>query len=132
MEADDSLFDLPATRIQVVTSLVGNVSPWQASGEEVGDLEMVHEIAPAATLRVVLMPSDVLESPATAAADMFAGLRLAVSHTDVASISWSLGEHYITKAQVAEMDSILRGAAAPHVTVVASSGDHGAASDPRW
>lgn len=132
LEADDSLFGLSAARIQVVTSLVGAVSPWQAGGEEVGDLEKVHEIAPAATLRVVLMPSDVLESPATATADMLSGLRLAVSHTDVASISWSLGEHYFTKAQVAEMHSILRGAAAHHVTVIASSGDKGAASVPRW
>ena len=63
---------------------------------------------------------------------MLAGLRLAVSGTDVASISWSLGEHYFTRAQVAEMHSILLGAAAHHVTVIASSGDHGASSDPWW
>jgi len=47
----------------------------------------------------------------------------------VASISWSLGEHYFTRAQVAEMHSILLGAAAHHVTVIASSGDNGALSD---
>jgi hypothetical protein len=41
---------------------------------------------------------------------MLAALQLAVSETDVASISWSLGEHYFTKAQVAEMHSILLGA----------------------
>jgi subtilase family serine protease len=130
LEAFDSMFRLPAARIQVVTSLAGSASPWQAAGGEVGDLEMVHTVAPAATLRVVLLPSNVLDSRAHATADMLAGLRLAISRTDVASIGWSLGEHFFTKAQVAQMHSILRGAAAHHVTVIASSGDSGAFSDP--
>ena len=81
---------------------------------------------------MVLLPSNVLKSAATATADMLAGLRLAVSGTNVASISFSLGEHYFTTAQVAQMHSILLGAAAHHVTVVASSGDSGAASDDRF
>jgi subtilase family serine protease len=124
----DSMFRLPAARIQVVTTLAGAGAPWAASGEEVGDFEKLHTVAPAATLRVVLMPSSVLDSAANATTDMLAGLRLAVSGTDVASISWSLGEHYFTTAQVAEMHSILLGAAAHHVTVIASSGDNGALS----
>jgi subtilase family serine protease len=132
LEAFDSMFGLPAARIQVVTTLAGASSPWQASGEEVEDFEVVHAVAPAATLRVVLLPAGVLKSAATATADMLAALRLAVSGTDVASISWSLGEHYFTSAQVAQMHSILLGAAAHHVTVDASSGDSGASSDPRW
>ena len=129
LKAFDSIFRLPAARIQVVTTLAGSASPWQASGEEVADLQMVHAVAPAATLRVVLLPSNVLDSPAHATADMLAGLRLAVSGSDVASVGWSLGEHFFTKAQVAQMHSILRGAAAHHVTVVASSGDNGGFSD---
>ena len=132
LEAFDSMFRLPAARIQVVTTLAGAASPWQASGEEVQDTEIVHAVAPAATLRVVLLPSNLLNSAANATADMLAGLRLAVSGTDVASISWSLGEHYFTTAQVAQMHSILLGAAAHHVTVIASSGDNGASSDPWW
>jgi len=132
LAAFDSMFRLPAARIQVVTTLAGAAAPWAASGEEVGDFEKLHTVAPAATLRVVLMPSDVLDSAANATADMLSGLRLAVSGTDVASISWSLGEHYFTRAQVAEMHSILLEAAAHHVTVIASSGDSGASSVPRW
>jgi subtilase family serine protease len=132
LNAFDRMSGLPAARIQVVTSLAGAASPWQASGEEVQDTEIVHAVAPAAALRVVLLPSNLLKSAATATADMLAGLRLAVSGTDVASISWSLGEHYFTTAQVAQMHSILLGAAAHHVTVIASSGDHGASSDPWW
>jgi len=56
-------------------------------------------------------------------------LRLAVSGTDVASINFGLGEHYFTRAHVAQMHSILAGAAAHHLTVVAGSGDNGGFSD---
>jgi subtilase family serine protease len=125
----DSLFQLPAARIQVVTSLAGSASRWEASSGEVGDLEELHMVAPAATLRVVLMPASVQNGAKNATAGLLAGLRLAVSGTDVASISWDLGEHFFTKAQAAEMNSILLGAAAHHVTVVASSGDTGGFSD---
>ena len=107
-----------------MTSLAGSTSPWQATLEEVGDTEIVHAVAPAATLRVVLVPSK------GTTADMVAGLRLAVSHTDVASISGALGEHYFTKAQVAKVHSILLGAEAHHVTVVAATGDSAWYSDP--
>ena len=131
LAAFNRMFGLPAARIEVVTSLAGSASPWQATGEEVGDIEIVHAVAPAATLRVVLLPSVLNQSAANATADMLAGLRLAVSDTDVASISWSLGEHYFTKAQVAEMHSILLGAAAHHVTVIGSSGDNGWFATPR-
>ena len=86
-------------------------------------------VAPGATLRVVLLPFSVQGSAKGATAGMLAGLRLAVSGTDVVSISWDLGEHFFTKAQAAEMNSILLGAAAHHVTVVASSGDTGPFSD---
>ena len=88
-------------------------------------LEHVHAVAPAATLRVVLIPASWGDSPANATADMLAVLRLAVSHTDVASISWGLGEHYFTKGQVAALHSLLQGARAHHVTVIGSSGNGG-------
>ena len=129
LAAFDRIFRLPAARIQVVNSLARAASPWQAAGEEAGDLELVHTVAPAAALRVVLMPATVLDSDRHATADMIAGLRLAVSGTDVASISWSLGEHFFTTAQAARMHSILRRAAAARVTVVGASGDNGAFSD---
>ncbi len=129
--AFNRMFGLPAARIQVVTTLAGSAAPWQVSGEGVGDTEIVHTAAPGATLRLVLLPPgpDLFKNAATATADMIAGLRLAVSHTDVASISWSLGEHYFTTAQVTQMHSILQGAAAHHVTVIGSSGDSGAYSN---
>ncbi len=52
--------------------------------------------------------------------------RCVISHTDVASISWGLGSHYFTPAQVSEMHSILLGAQAHHVAGSRhSSGDNG-------
>jgi subtilase family serine protease len=125
LAAFDSMFRLAAARIQVVTLLAGARSPWQAAGAETQDTEIVHAVAPAATLRVVLLPSNVADSAATAAAGLLAGLRLAVSGTDVAVIGLSLGEHYFTRAQVAQMHAILVGAVAHHVTVIAGSGDSG-------
>jgi subtilase family serine protease len=129
LKAFDSMFGLPTARIQVVTSLAGSASPWQATDQEVWQAEMVHVVAPAATLRVVHLPGNVLASAANATADMLAGLRLAVSGTNVASVGWNLGEHFFTKAEVAQLHSILRGAAGHHVTVVAGSGDNGGFSD---
>ena len=129
LAAFDGMFRLPTARIQVVTTLAGAGSPWKAADEEVQDTEIVHTVAPAAALRVVLLPSNAPNSAANATAGMLAGLRLAVSGTDVALISFSLGEHYFTKAQVTQMHSILLGAAAHHVTVIAGSGDNGGFSD---
>jgi subtilase family serine protease len=129
LAAFDRMFRLPAARIQVVATLAGSASPWQGSAQEVQDLQVVHAVAPAATLRVIPLPANVLDSVTTATSDLIAGLRLAVSHTDVASIGWSLGEHFFTAAQVAQMHSILRRAAARHVTMTASSGDTGAVSN---
>jgi subtilase family serine protease len=126
----DRVNHLPTARIHVVTTLAGANSPWRATIEEAEDTEIAHAVAPASRLRVVLIPSTVLDSPANATADMLAGLRLAVSDTDVTSFSWGLGEHLFTAAQVTEMHSILTEAAAHHVTVIAASGDHGAISDP--
>ena len=125
LAAFDIQFRLPAAQVKIVTSLAGAATPLRASEEEVQDLEIVHAVAPAATLRVVLVPSNVQETVADATAGMLAGLRLAVSGTDVAMIGWSLGEHFFTRAQAAQMHSVLLGAQARHVTVVASSGDNG-------
>jgi subtilase family serine protease len=97
LAAFDRVFRLPAARVQMVTGLAGSASSWQVTPEEVQDAEIVHMVAPAATLRVVLLPANVLASASTATATMLAALRLAVSGTGVASIGFSLGEHFFTK-----------------------------------
>src|ERR1700733_513059 len=125
----DGLFRLPPAHISVVTALAGASSPWGATLEEVIDTEIVHAVAPGATLRVVLMPSPPQDTPANTAASMLAALPLAIRGTAVVSFSGALGEHFFSPAQVAQMRGMLRQAADRHVTVVAASGDSGAVSD---
>jgi subtilase family serine protease len=129
LAAFDNEFHLPAASVQPVTSLAGTSSPWQATIEEVQDVEIVHAVAPAAAIRVVLLADSGLGTPKDATASMIAGLRLAVSGTDVAMIDLSLGEHFFTRAQAAQVNTILLGAEAQHVTVVAGSGDNGGFSE---
>lgn len=126
LAAYDGEFGLPPARIEVVTNLAGSAHPWEAGDEEVGNFEKLHTVAPAATLRVVQLPCDVINTTANATSDMLAALRLAVSDTDVASINWCVGEHNFTAAQVTQMHSALQWAAAHQVTVDGSSGDTGA------
>jgi hypothetical protein len=79
MAAFDRLFHLPAARMRVVTTLAGASSPWLAYGEEVLDVEMVHALAPGATLVIVLVPSTALENTPNAVASAVASLRLGSS-----------------------------------------------------
>jgi hypothetical protein len=65
MAAFDSTFHLPAARMRVVTTLAGARSPWLAFGEEVLDVEMVHALAPDATLVILLLPSTSLDNAKT-------------------------------------------------------------------
>ena len=128
----DSRFGLPPARIQVITTLAGSsASPWLAGVEEVEDTELVHAVAPDATIRELLVdPADV-STPAKLAATFAAYVRIAVSNGEVMSQSgigqdFNVGESSWTSAEVATMNSALEYAAARHVTVVVASGDYGA------
>jgi subtilase family serine protease len=125
----DSLFGLPPARLRVVNSLAGTAAPWLASGEEVEDAEMVHAVAPGATITIVLVKQSAVRSPADFAAALTAFLRLGATLGGVLSVSASIGEHYLTRAEAAGVDAALRADREHHVTVVAASGDKGAASD---
>jgi subtilase family serine protease len=125
----DSLFGLPPARLRVVNNLAGTGSPWLAGGEEVEDAEMVHAVAPGAAISIVLVKRSAVNSPADFAAALTAFLRLGATHGGVLSISASIGEHYLTPAEVAGVDAALRADRDHHLTVVAASGDKGAASD---
>lgn len=129
----DSLFHLPAPRMRVVSSFPGSVSPWLAFGEEVLDVEMVHALAPAANLVILLVKSTSLNNTANAAAAAIASLRLGSSLGGVISDSAAGqigGEHCVTRAQTESVNAALRTAAARHVTVVAASGDIGVVGEP--
>jgi len=133
MAAFDRRFGLPAARLRVVTKLAGASSPWLAFGEEVLDAEMVHVVAPAATIVILLVPSDSLASAASGVAASVASLRLGVTEGAVISISaagQTGGEHCDTRAEVASLNSALQDAVDHRVTVLAASGDVGAAGEP--
>jgi subtilase family serine protease len=127
----DRRFGLPPARIQVSTTLAGaSASPWLASEEEVEDTEMVHAVAPDATIREILAGPAEVSTPAKFAATFAAYVRIAVRYAEVISQcqvgeDFSVGEDSWTSAEVATMNSALEDAAARHVTVVAASGDEG-------
>jgi subtilase family serine protease len=133
MAAFDTMFHLPAARMRVLTTLAGSGSPWLAFGEEVLDAEMVHALAPEATLVILLVPPASLDNTHNAVAAAVAALRLGSRQGGVISISAGVqigGEHCVSRAQANSVHAALRAAARRHVTVVAASGDIGAARYP--
>jgi subtilase family serine protease len=122
----DAVFGLPAAQLQVDTSLAGSSWPWLAGLEEVEDAEIVHAVAPDAAIRVILIPS--WTGPGSWMTALDGVLRLALSLGSVVSLSAILAEDCFTPAQVAALNSALQADQEHHVTVVASSGDFGAAS----
>jgi subtilase family serine protease len=127
LAAFDREFVLPAAKLHIVNTLAKSATPYLDSEEEVTDTEMVHAIAPGATIDVVLVPQ-------TTRAGVFAALTKVIEegvalHAAVVSISASRGEHVLTSAAVAGLNAALEQARAQHVTVVASSGDTGAIAD---
>ncbi len=122
----DAVFGLPAPRLQVDTSLAGSAWPWLAGSEEVEDAEIVHAVAPDAAIRVILIPS--WTGPGSWITAVGSVLRLALAQGSVVSLSAILGEDCFTPAQVAGLKAALQADQEHHVTVVASSGDFGAAS----
>jgi subtilase family serine protease len=124
----DSLFHLPAAKLQVVNSLAHAASPWMASTEEVGDTEIVHALAPDADIREVLIPSRYPAARDRVVPAVVAALRLALTQGGVVSFSGGTGEQCFTPAEVTEINSILLSARRKHVTMIFSTGDSGAAT----
>jgi DNA-binding PadR family transcriptional regulator len=128
----DARFGLPAARIQVITTLAGSsASKWLAGGEEVGDTEMVHAIAPDATIRELMVDVAPVTTPAELAAMFSTALRAAAGDGHVIVWPHEYGENLFTGAEAATINSALEYAAARHATVVAGSGDSGAISERR-
>jgi subtilase family serine protease len=128
LAAFDTTFGLPPASLHVV-NLAKSPTPYLAGDEELGDTEMVHAIAPGASLDVVLLPADSATSPATFAAAITKVIQEGTAlHAAVVSVSASGGERAFTSAEVTEMSTALEQARQQHVTVVGSSGDAGAIS----
>ena len=127
----DSVFGLTAARLRVITRLAGGAAPYLANGEEAGDAEIVHAIAPAAAIDVILLPATMTQWPvAQIGAAYAAALRAAPALGSVVSLSAGLGEQCFSAATLALVHSALRYDQQRHVTVVVSSGDFGAAISP--
>jgi subtilase family serine protease len=122
----DTMFGLPAAQLQVDASLASSASPWLAGGEEVEDAEIVHAVAPGAAIRVILIPN--WTGPGSWMTALDGVLQLAQSQASVVSLSAILGEECFTPTEAAELNSALQADEDHHVTVVAGSGDFGAAS----
>jgi subtilase family serine protease len=130
LAAFDKLFNLPAPRLQVTTALAPGASRGLAGGEEVNDVEMIHAVAPAAAIWVLLFDASAVSTPEGYIAALIDLVRFGVAHGDVISMSTGEGEHCFTSVEVAQLNAALQTAASRHVTVVAASGDNGAAGEP--
>jgi subtilase family serine protease len=131
--AFDQLFHLPAPRLRFVSTFAGPTDPWLAYGEEVLDAEVVHTIAPRAALTIVLVKGTSLDSAAGAVAASVAALRLGATEGGIISLSPAGqigGEHCVDHAQLSQLNAALQADADHHVTVVAATGDTGAAGEP--
>ena len=128
----DHRFGLPPAHLQVITTLAGSsASPWLAGVEEVEDTELVHAVAPDATIRELLVDRVDVSTPAKFAPTFASYVRSAVSNGEVMSQSgigqdFNVGESSWTSAEASTVNSALEYAAAHHVTVVVASGDYGA------
>jgi subtilase family serine protease len=126
----DTVFHLPSLHLQVATGLAPGSSPRLANTEEVEDVEVVHAVAPDATIHVIFIPATAESNPASLITYLSEAFRLGISAGSVISISASFGEHCFSSVEVAHLNSTLQAAQSDHVTVVSSSGDFGAVSKP--
>jgi subtilase family serine protease len=113
----DSLFGLPRANLQVITRFAGASTQYLANGEEAGDVEAAHEVAPGAAIRVILIPETDIITTYTQA------LRFAASLGSVISVTAGYGEACFTSAQVTAVNAALQADEQRQVTVIASSGD---------
>jgi subtilase family serine protease len=126
----DQRFGLPAARLEVTTRFAPGASRSLAFYEEMLDVEMVHAIAPAAVIDVVLFTPAASAETGSLMSAMTDTVRLATSRGDVISISMGVGEKCVAGAALARLHAALQAAERRHVTVVAGSGDTGPVGVP--
>jgi subtilase family serine protease len=124
----DTMFHLPAPRLQIDAKLAPGARPSLSYGEETLDVEMIHAIAPAAAIRVILFTPTSLSTARGYIGDLIDTMRIGASGPfagNVISSSAGTGENCWTRAEVARLHRALRAAREHHVTVVAATGDIG-------
>jgi subtilase family serine protease len=125
VSAFDSYFHLPLVKLTVVRGTTPKASADLAIGEEVEDVEVVHVVAPGATIRVVL--TGPRSYSAGAAVSDLQDVVSASKGADVVSMSGGAWEDCFTTAQLAKAHSLISQLVGRHITVTAASGDAGAA-----
>jgi subtilase family serine protease len=127
LAAFDKRFHLPAADLTLGRALgyTGSTA-LTFGGEETQDAEVVHTIAPAAKITIMLVPGRAFESPAELA-PLF---RVGAQRGNVISYSQSECEtnRCLSAGQVSSLNRALRDARDRHVSIFASSGDSGAAT----
>ena len=110
LAAFDTKFGLPGAKLTVTTTLADASAPYVAGIEEVEDTEMVHAIAPDATLDVVLLPANVGTSAANVTAALTGLAQTAIAqNAAVDSISDSEGKTVFTPTEVASINPLVLG-----------------------
>jgi subtilase family serine protease len=120
----DRTFNLPAAQFSVINSIAHDPTPYLANDEEVGDAEIVHEIAPEAKIDIILVPQTTAQATLT---DYLRAYRMAPSLGSVVASTVAVGEPCFTPADAATLHAVLQQDIDQHTTVIASSGDSGAA-----
>jgi subtilase family serine protease len=129
LAAFDRFFRLPAARLRVLAwgdGAPGRVDP-AAAREDIGDLELIHFIAPGARLLYVQVPPRAGLAGVTAATRAL-GAVSARQHVGVVSLSWGIPETAIPRTALPALRAGLASAARHQVSVIAATGDSG----PTW
>ena len=93
------------------------------------DVETVHSLAPSATIDLVLVNVDFIGTPSGFLSAALSGTKYAIDHNlgAVISQSFGLGETCAGSAYLQQEQLVFSNARAKHITLLASSGDSGAA-----
>jgi len=93
------------------------------------DVETVHSLAPSATIDLVLVNEDFAGTPSDFLSVALSGTKYAIDHNlgAVISQSFGLGESCAGSAYLQQEKLVFSKARAKHITLLASSGDSGAA-----
>ena len=128
LSAFDAVFGLPDPTLNIYTP--NGMTPWDPNdGNQVGwageialDVQWAHAIAPAATIDLVLAPSNQDQ-------DLLNVTKWAVDHNigDVISQSFGENENCVDHNLLLQEHAVFQEAADKNITVFASSGDQGAA-----
>lgn len=134
----DQMFGLPDTLTRILRPFGGTVLDGAASWEMAIDVETAHMVAPGATIAVVVAPpprsryrssAHPVEEYTADLRQIYRTVRYVVRRNvgDVITLSFGIPEGCVSPSARAQMHGIDQAARQKHITIVAASGDLGAA-----